>query len=151
MAQPLFAVLFAAILSIVPISTVPCEPDVYDVPASVQRYGWEISHASYTHQVPEGLIARVLWIESKGQQYALSPAGARGLMQVMPFWFKPGESMYDAHTNVEKGAYVLRTNYDRYGTWRRAAMAYLGLWGADYWGTTAAKYVQLIFRRDNGC
>ncbi len=152
------ATIFALLLLVSPLIAYAeeiCQPDVYEIPTSdvmrVHQWDWEILQADYTYNVPQVLIRRVMWVESRGYQFATSPAGARGLMQVMPFWFNRGESYYDPLTNIKKGAYVLRTNYNRYGTWTKAAMAYFGLYGSDYWGTTASSYVRLIFRTINGC
>jgi soluble lytic murein transglycosylase-like protein len=49
------------------------------------------------------LIATVMQIESCGDPQAISPAGAQGLFQVMPYHFQPGEDMLDPHTNARRG------------------------------------------------
>ncbi len=55
------------------------------------------------------LVATVMQIESCGDPDAVSPAGARGLFQVMPAHFKAGEAMQDPGTNAERGlAYLAR-------------------------------------------
>lgn len=49
------------------------------------------------------LIATVMQIESCGDPQAVSPAGAQGLFQVMPYHFQPGEDMLDPQTNARRG------------------------------------------------
>lgn len=49
------------------------------------------------------LIATVMQIESCGDPQVISPAGAQGLFQVMPYHFQPGEDMLDPHTNARRG------------------------------------------------
>ena len=49
------------------------------------------------------LIATVMQIESCGDPQAISPAGAQGLFQVMPYHFQPGEDPLDPQTNAKRG------------------------------------------------
>jgi len=60
---------------------------------------------------PEVVLA-VIDVESNFDQYAISTAGARGLMQVMPFWLKeigrPGDSLFRVHTNLRLGCTILK-------------------------------------------
>jgi hypothetical protein len=53
------------------------------------------------------LLKSVAGAESSWNQNAVSKAGAQGLMQVMPFNFKPGENPYDPRDNIMAGARVL--------------------------------------------
>ncbi len=55
------------------------------------------------HQIDPNLIATVIQIESCGDPYVSSPAGAQGLFQVMPFHFAAGEDMLDVQTNALRG------------------------------------------------
>lgn len=99
--------------------------------------------------IPPNVIAAIMSIESSGNPNATSPAGAKGLMQVMPFHFSPGENPFDPRTNVFQGARILQTNYQRYGDWDKAAAAYFGaispegsITGArDVSGTSGNAYV----------
>jgi soluble lytic murein transglycosylase-like protein len=54
------------------------------------------------------LIATVMQIESCGDPHAVSPAGAQGLFQVMPYHFQPDEDMLDPQTNAMRGLTYLR-------------------------------------------
>jgi len=49
------------------------------------------------------LVATVMQIESCGAVGAISPSGAMGLFQVMPFHFEGQEDPYDPETNARRG------------------------------------------------
>lgn len=49
------------------------------------------------------LVATIMQIESCGDPYVSSSAGAQGLFQVMPFHFTNGENQLDPETNVTRG------------------------------------------------
>ena len=49
------------------------------------------------------LVATIMQIESCGDPAAVSPSGATGLFQVMPFHFEAGEDMSDPATNARRG------------------------------------------------
>jgi len=63
------------------------------------------------------LVLAVIEIESRFHKYAVSKAGARGLMQVMPFWVKqigsPGQNLFHERTNLRFGCTILRHYLDR--------------------------------------
>jgi soluble lytic murein transglycosylase-like protein len=63
------------------------------------------------------LVLAVIDIESKFRKYAVSRAGAHGLMQVMPFWVKeigePGHNLFHERTNLRYGCTILRHYLDR--------------------------------------
>jgi len=58
------------------------------------------------------LVLAVIDIESNFDRFAISSAGARGLMQVMPFWLKeigrPGDSLFRVETNLRYGCTILK-------------------------------------------
>jgi soluble lytic murein transglycosylase-like protein len=58
------------------------------------------------------LVLSVIEIESAFDRFALSIAGAQGLMQVMPFWLKeigrPQDNLMDVRTNLRMGCTILR-------------------------------------------
>ena len=63
-------------------------------------------------ELDPNLVLAVIDIESNFNQFAISRAGARGLMQVMPFWLKeigkPGDSLFDIRTNLRYGCTILK-------------------------------------------
>jgi soluble lytic murein transglycosylase-like protein len=63
------------------------------------------------------LVLAVIDVESAFNQYAISHVGARGLMQVMPFWLKelgkPGDSLFRMQTNLRYGCTILRYYLDK--------------------------------------
>ena len=63
------------------------------------------------------LVLAVIDIESHFRKYAVSKAGARGLMQVMPFWVKeigaPTDNLFHERTNLRYGCTILRHYLDR--------------------------------------
>jgi soluble lytic murein transglycosylase-like protein len=69
---------------------------------------YEANRAELT---PE-LVLAIIEVESNFDQYAISRVGARGLMQVMPFWLKeigaPGDSLFRLHTNLRLGCTILK-------------------------------------------
>jgi soluble lytic murein transglycosylase-like protein len=63
------------------------------------------------------LVLAVIDVESKFRKYAVSKSGARGLMQVMPFWVKeigdPGHNLFQERMNLRYGCTILRHYLDR--------------------------------------
>ena len=88
------------------------------------------------------LVLAVIDVESKFRKYAVSRAGARGLMQVMPFWVKelgdaksgPTHNLFHERTNLRYGCTILRHYLDREkGNLERALGRYNGSLGQpDY-------------------
>jgi len=80
------------------------------------------------------LVLGVIQVESKFRKYAVSKAGARGYMQVMPFWSKligDGEqNLFNLRTNLRYGCTILRhyLNIER-GDMSRALARYNGTLG----------------------
>jgi soluble lytic murein transglycosylase-like protein len=64
---------------------------------------------------PELLLA-VIEIESGFDRYAVSATGARGLMQVMPFWMKeighPRDDLFNPRINIRYGCRILKRYLD---------------------------------------
>jgi len=84
-----------------------------------------IQKVAKKHKVPAPVLASIIWHESNFKPGMVSPAGARGLMQVMPFWFKRGQNWRDPKTNLEVGTSLLVQYKNRYhGDWHRALTAY---------------------------
>jgi len=62
------------------------------------------------------LVLAVIQVESDYDRFAISATGARGLMQVMPFWVKeighPQDNLFDPQTNLRHGCTILRYYLD---------------------------------------
>jgi len=73
---------------------------------------YEATRAGLDPQLVLGLIQ----VESGFKKYAVSSAGARGLMQVMPFWIKligePSHNLFHLRTNLRYGCTILRHYLD---------------------------------------
>jgi len=81
------------------------------------------------------LVLAVIEVESRFDPFAVSPAGALGLMQVLPStgapiarrlgipWRGP-QTLFDPHANVRIGVAYLRELIDRYANVRAALAAY---------------------------
>ena len=63
------------------------------------------------------LVLAVIDVESRFRKYAVSQAGARGLMQVMPFWVEQlggkSDNLFQERTNLRYGCVILRHYLDR--------------------------------------
>jgi len=65
-----------------------------------------------------GLVLGLIQVESNFRKFALSPVGARGYMQVMPFWTRvigDGDAgkLFHMQTNLRFGCVILRHYVDR--------------------------------------
>lgn len=73
---------------------------------------YEAQRAGLDPQMVLGLIQ----VESGFRKYAVSSAGARGLMQIMPFWVKqigaPDQDLFHLRTNLRYGCTILRFYLD---------------------------------------
>jgi soluble lytic murein transglycosylase-like protein len=85
-------------------------------------------------ELPPELILAVIEVESNFDRYAISVAGAIGLMQIMPFWLdeigRPDDNLLHVDTNLRYGCTILRYYYDKEkGDLRRALGRYNGSLG----------------------
>ena len=95
-----------------------------------------IAHsASVEFGVPLPMILSVIRVESDFRPDAVSRAGARGLMQLLPDTYSwlceeklapldHADQIDDPFVNVRYGTYYLSYLYDRFGEWRVALAAY---------------------------
>lgn len=112
------------------------EPRVPDA-----RYRVELLKSVHYEAQRAGLSAEVVLavidVESNFDQYAISTVGARGLMQVMPFWLKeigrPGDSLFRIQTNLRFGCTILKYYLDKEkGNLYAALKRYNGTRERDY-------------------
>jgi len=85
-----------------------------------------LSAASSKYGVPVSLLNAVAQAESGYNPNAVSPAGAQGLLQLMP---ATGASLgvtnpFDPTQNANAGAQYLSQLYSQYGDWNTALIAY---------------------------
>ncbi len=88
-------------------------PDVAYRIDLLKQVHYEASRAG----LPPELVLALIDVESNFNPYAISSAGARGLMQVMPFWLKkigkPDDSLFRVHTNLRYGCTILKYYLDK--------------------------------------
>lgn len=85
---------------------------------------------------PEVVLA-VIEVESHFDRFAISHAGAQGIMQVMPFWKneigRPEDNLMDLETNLRYGCTILKYYLDRAeGRIDEALARYNGSYG-EFW------------------
>ena len=83
------------------------------------------------------LVLAIMDVESNFDRYAISSAGAQGLMQIMPFWLeeigRPDDNLMDIGTNLRFGCTILGIYLKREGgNMRRALARYNGSVG-EHW------------------
>ncbi|MBL8484133.1 MAG: lytic transglycosylase domain-containing protein [Rhodocyclaceae bacterium] len=87
-------------------------PDVQQRTEFLKTVYYEAQRAGLEPQLVLGLIQ----VESAFRKYAVSPAGARGYMQVMPFWTgligTPDTNLFHLRTNLRYGCTILRHYLD---------------------------------------
>jgi len=86
-------------------------------------------------RLPPGLIMAVIDVESRFDRWAVSSAGAVGLMQVMPFWPEQlgmkRHQLTDIAANMRMGCAILRYYLKReHNDWHKALARYNGSVGS---------------------
>jgi hypothetical protein len=113
--------------------------------ANVLRWAPLIRSAADQYGVPAVLIAAIMAIESGDNPAAVSPAGAQGLMQVMPEQLTrlgvPAELWQDPASMLAAGARYLAETLSNGGSLEEAATRYFGS-GCDVGGTCTDQYIE---------
>jgi len=111
-----------------PVAAQPAEPDV---PIELDLHPQALTHVSEKagpaewrervaqlgakYDISPSLLEAVVWQESRWNERAVSPAGARGLAQLMPGTARMmGVNPDDPHANLEGGAKYLRLQLDAF-------------------------------------
>lgn len=84
------------------------------------------------------LVLSVIDVESNFDRFAISNAGAQGLMQIMPFWLKeldrPDDNLFHIPTNLRFGCTILKYYLDmENGNMTRALARYNGSTGQTWY------------------
>lgn len=116
-------------------SAAPVAALAQDMPAArsatVHPHAVHVADAARRFGIPEAWIWAVMRVESAGNARAVSRAGAKGLMQIMPAtWaglrarYGLGVDPFDVRDNIMAGAAYLREMHDRYGNASAMLAAY---------------------------
>lgn len=94
----------------------------------------EIHNAATQAELPPEFVLALIEVESHFDRFAISSAGAQGLMQVMPFWKKeigrPQDNLADIRTNLRYGCTILKYYLKRAdNNWAEALARYNGSYG----------------------
>ena len=125
-------------------------------PDRYSRYDAYIAEASQLYAIPEALIRAITRVESDYDPNVVSCAGARGLMQVMPYEVKSEriQHVFDPRENILAGTRMLRTKANRWnGDLELTIAAYHAGSGAvaKYHGippyATTQQYVKWVVKR----
>jgi len=111
------------------------------------KYRLELLKTIHAEAVRTGLqpelVLAVIQVESNFDRFAISSAGARGLMQVMPFWIKelghPDDNLFIPQMNLRYGTTILKYYLDKEkGQTSKALARYNGSVGKT-------RYPRLVF------
>jgi len=96
----------------------------------------QVHYESTRINVPPELVLALIEVESAFDEFAISVAGARGLMQVMPFWLDEiglsDKNLFKIRTNLRMGCTILRYYLDmESGNLTRALARYNGSLGRN--------------------
>ena len=119
------------------------KPQVPDTHEAETIARWVYIYSQRFDLSPE-LVLAVIAVESQFDHFAVSNVGARGLMQVMPFWKRElgnkSDNLFEIETNIRYGCAILHMYMDRYHSVERALAAYNGSVGSR-------RYPKKIFAR----
>lgn len=102
-------------------------------PETANRVSPMIVQSADKYAVDPLLLAAMIRQESSYRNYAISPAGAVGLTQIMPqFWQQkcPGD-LFDEYNNINCGSYILANYNQSAGSWDKA-LAYYNVGPSGY-------------------
>ena len=136
--RPLAILLILAIAIVVGL-TVDALWKIADRAVYPQKYSELVSKYAKEYNIPEDVIYATIKVESNFDPEALSVAGARGLMQMLPSTFEwlTGDEhlsenltpnlLYDPEVNIRYGTYYLKYLYTKFDyNWDTACAAYNG-------------------------
>jgi soluble lytic murein transglycosylase-like protein len=95
----------------------------WTTPEPGKQFDPYFEQATNLYNLPQGMLSRLAYQESRYNPNALGTSGEVGIMQIIPRWHpnvdasKPKEAIFYA-------ASYLRQNYDRFKSWDKALAAY---------------------------
>jgi soluble lytic murein transglycosylase len=134
-----------AVLVVAALLVVRSQPAWYERLRYPLKYDAIVRDHARNYRLDPALLAAVIYTESKFDAHAESPAGALGLMQLLPdtakgIALRTGgakfvvQDLYDPEINVRYGSWYLRHLLDRYDDERTALAAYhAGQANVDRW------------------
>jgi len=95
----------------------------------------QVHQAATEAELSPELVLAVIEVESHFDRFAVSPAGAQGYMQIMPFWRdeigRPQDNLINSEINLRYGCRILQFYLKREaGNLHRALAAYNGSLGS---------------------
>lgn len=102
-----------------------------------------------------GLVLALIQVESNFDSFAISSAGARGLMQIMPFWKneigRAEDNLFDIDTNLRYGCTILAHYLEvEKGSLIRALARYNGSRGQTWYPERVLRYWHKNWRFETG-
>ncbi|MEZ5541678.1 MAG: lytic transglycosylase domain-containing protein [Pseudomonadota bacterium] len=96
------------------------------------------------------LVLALITVESNFDRFAISTAGAQGIMQIMPFWLdeigKPNDNLFDIATNLRFGCTILSIYLQREkGNMHKALARYNGSVGKHWYPRRVFKALRTIW------
>lgn len=95
----------------------------------INEIGRAIVKYSGEYGLPPEVIVAIIKVESSGRVSAVSPKGAQGLMQVMPFWKDElgiEGTLFDIDNNIRAGTHILAEYIKEHGYEEGIARYYRG-------------------------
>lgn len=115
------------------------------MPSPVSNYNALFQQAGAAQGIDPRLLGAIATVESGGNPSAVSPAGAQGLVQLMPQTAKAlGVNPLIPAQAIKGEAMLLKQNMDRYHNTEQAVAAYFGGTNQANWGPETRQYVQKV-------
>jgi soluble lytic murein transglycosylase-like protein len=113
----------------------------------------QVHAAARSADLAPELVLAVIEVESAFDRFAVSRAGAQGLMQVMPFWKneigRAGDNLTDNRTNLDYGCRILQFYLQREdGALHPALAAYNGSSGSRRYSDRVKRAWELRWRTE---
>lgn len=98
--------------------------------STARKISWPLVDQTYRRKLDPATVISIMLIESEGKPTARSFVGAKGLMQVMPFWAGRwrgcGKDLYDIEANLCNGTSILAWYFRNFDGERKALLGYNG-------------------------